>query len=402
MKNFRIISFVAIFLFCSTIGVYAQEVKDTAGNGYKFTVVKQLPATCVKDQSASGTCWSFASLSFLESEMIRLGKGEHNLSEMFVVREAYSVKAKKYVRMGGHILFTTGGEPNDVIDVLRDFGMVPEEVYDGKKIGEENHVHWEMDAVLKSIVETIVKNPNRKLTPVWFDAFNAVLDVYLGKVPENFDYKGKKYTPKSFAEEMGLKAENYVQVTSFTHHPFYTPFILEVSDNWNNGVFYNVPMNDMITIIDNAIENGYTVAWGGDVSDKGFGFKKGVAIIPENKAENMPKLERESWEALSTKDKDEYLYSFERPVKEKVITQEMRQKDFDNFSTTDDHLMHIVGVAKDQNGNKFYLVKNSWGTELNEYKGYFYASEAYVKLKTTSFLINKEAIPKDIAKKLSL
>ncbi|HBF89490.1 MAG TPA: aminopeptidase [Bacteroidales bacterium] len=385
---------------------FAQEdVKQTTDEkkGYQFTIDKQLATTSVKDQYRSGTCWSFSGISFLESELIRLKKGEFDLSEMYIVKKSYEDKAQRYVRMHGALNFGGGGALNDILNVIKIHGIMTEEAYSGLVIGEEGHIHGEMDGVCEAMVKEVINNKNQKLTPNWFEAFKGLTNAYLGKEPEKFNYKGKEYTARTFADEViGLNTNDYILMSSFTHHPFYEKFILEVPDNWSWGEVYNVQMDELIKTIDNAINNGYTVAWAGDVSEKGFNWKKGVAVVPEKDIESMSDLERAKWDELSQKEKDEQLYSFDEAGKEKIITQELRQAAFDNFTTTDDHGMHIVGIAKDQNGTKFYLVKNSWNTKGNPYNGYLYMSESFIKYKTMSMMINKASLPSDIAKKLKL
>jgi len=394
--------FTAMLIFVLSFPLFAQEKEKKSDSGYVFKMIKQNPSTSVKNQSRSGTCWSFSGISFLESELLRMGKDTFDLSEMFCVRNAYSDKATMYIRFQGKHNFSGGGAFHDVTDVLKKYGMVPEEVYSGKVIGEENHIHGEMDAVLASDVEVVIKNSNKKLTPVWHKGFEGLLDAYLGKIPEKFTYKGKEYTPTSFAQMLGLNPDDYIEISSYTHHPFYSPFILEIPDNWALGEVYNLPLNEMMQVIDNAIDKGYTVAWGSDVSEKGFSWKNGVAVVPIKSTPEMFGLESAKWSKLTDSEKDKLAYKFNKPIPEKTITQEMRQLEFDNYSTTDDHGMQIVGVANDQNGNKYYLVKNSWGLEGSPYKGFFYASEAFVALKTTDLMIHKDAIPKDIRKKLGL
>jgi bleomycin hydrolase len=382
------------------LGGFFAPVIAQKENGYQFTMVKKLPCTSVKNQNKSGTCWSYSGLSFLESELLRMGKGEYNLSEMFVVDRVYDKKAVKYVRMHGTINFGAGGEFNDVVNVVAHDGIVPEAIYNPGTMGDSLPVHGEMDAVLKAYVGQIIKNPNKKLTPVWHEGFDGILDAYLGPVPKTFQYKGQEYTPQSFAKSLGLNPDDYVLITSFTHHTFYKPFILEIPDNWSWGEVYNVPLNDLVDIVNNSVNKGYTVAWAADVSEKGFSFKNGIAIIPDADVKDMNNAEREKWEKLTKKEKDEELYSFDKPGKEKVITQEMRQKAFDDYATTDDHGMHIVGMAKDQNGTPYYYVKNSWGTN-NPYNGFLYVSVPYFEYKTTSIMVNKKAVPESIAKKLN-
>lgn len=396
---FKRLGLFAFILLLLTSNLKAQEEKDKKPEGYKFTVEKQIKTTSVKNQHKSGTCWSFSTLSFIESELIRMGKGEYDLSDMFCVRHAYTDKAVKFVRMHGTINFGSGGASHDVLDVIKKYGIVPEEAYTGLNYGETKHDHGELDAVLKAYIKAVADDNNKKLTTAWLKGFNGILDAYLGKLPENFTYKGKNYTPVSFAKELGINTDDYYEFTSYKHHPFYSKFILEVPDNWAWGELYNVPLDEMMKIIDNAINNGYTIAWGADVSEKGFSWKNGVAIVPDEEKPDLQGSERDKWEKLTEKEKAAQLYTFEKPVKEKIITQEMRQQAFDNYQTTDDHGMEICGIAKDQNGNKFYIVKNSWSTE-GKYDGYFYASEAFVKFKTMGIMIHKDAVPKDIMKKL--
>ncbi|MCX6282538.1 MAG: aminopeptidase [Bacteroidetes bacterium] len=399
MKQITLILLTLLFLAVSGI---AQEKEKKADSSYQFTVVKQLPATSIKNQNRSGTCWSYSAIAFLESELLRTGKDTFDLSEMYCVRQCYSDKARIYVRFEGKHNFGGGGAAHDVTYVLKNYGMVPEEAFTGLTIGEKLPVHGEMDAVLSAYVDAVIKNPNKKLTPVWHAGFDGILDAYLGKVPGQFTYKGKTYTPQTFADMMGLNPDNYVELTSYTHHPFYSRFILEVPDNWLMESDYNVPVNDLMNIIDNSIQNGYTIVWGADVSEKGFSWKNGVAIVPDKNAPELAGLEQAKWEKMTDAEKDKLLYKFDKPVPEKKITQEMRQVEFDNYQTTDDHGMQITGIAKDQNGNKYYIIKNSWGLDDHKYKGYFYASEAYVMLKTMDIMVHKNAIPQEIRKKLGL
>jgi bleomycin hydrolase len=401
MKRTLLISLSAFaLLFISSQNISAQEKKTDTAEVYQFEIIKEVPGTSVKNQYRSGTCWSFSSLSFIEAELMRMGKGEYDLSEMFVVWHTYADKAKKHVRFHGKINFSAGGAFHDVTHVIKEYGMVPEEVYDGKVIGEENHIHGEFDAVLRAYVGAVLKNRNKKLTPVWFEGYKGILDAYLGEYPENFTYKGKEYTPRSFADELDINTDDYVEIGSYTHHPFYSKFIIENPDNWMLDEIYNVPLDEMMEVIDYAINNGYSVAWGADVSEKGFSWKNGVAIIPNEELADLSGTEKEKWEKLTDKEKKKALYSFEEIVEEKDITQEMRQEEFDNYLTTDDHGMVITGIAKDQEGNKYYKVKNSWGTDGHKFNGYFYASEPFVKLKTIDVMVHKDAVPKNLRKTL--
>ncbi|MGI6319704.1 MAG: aminopeptidase C [Bacteroidales bacterium] len=376
---------------------FAQEAKE----GLKFTHTKEVEATSVKDQYRAGTCWSYSGLSFLESELLRTKKGEYDLSELFIVRMTYEEKAIKYVRMHGTINFGGGGAFHDVTNVIKKYGIVPEEAYLGLNYGTDNHVHGELDEVLKAYLDAVIKDKNKTLTTAWFRGYQAILDAYLGEVPEKFTYQGKEYTPMSFAQSLGLDMDDYISLTSFTHHPFYEPFIIEVPDNWAWDIAYNLPLDELSKVMDYMIEKGYSFAWASDVSEKGFSFRKGVALVPETNIEAMDGLERAKWENMSAADRQKELFSFETKVPEKQITQENRQLAFDNYQTQDDHGMHITGIAKDQHGTKYYIVKNSWNTN-NPYDGYFYASEAFVLYKTTDIMVNKNSLPKDILKKLNL
>ena len=381
---------------------WAQETKETKEEGYQFTAIKDVPHTSIKNQYRSGTCWSFSGLAFFEAEMMKNGKPETDLSEMFVVWHSYFDKSMKYVRMHGTMNYGGGGAFNDVMDVIRNYGIMPDTAFSGLQYDEPKHVHAEMDNLLQTMVDAIIKDKNRKLTPVWPLAIAGVLNAYLGEIPEKFNYEGKEYTPRSFADDYAeLNMDDYVMLTSYTHHPFYKPFVIEVQDNWAWGQVYNLPLEELMQTINNAIDNDYTVAWAADVSEKGFSWKNGVAIVPENEVKSMNDLEQSKWENLTAAEKRKALYSFDGPRTEKKITQEVRQKAFDNYQTTDDHGMLLVGTAKDQAGNHYFKVKNSWGTD-QKYDGYFYASDAFVAYKTMSIMINKKAIPKAIRKKLNI
>lgn len=399
MKKFTIFA-LATLLYA---GAMAQEAKKEAPKpeGYKFTVVKQVQGTPVKDQFRSGTCWSFSGIGFLENELIRTGKGEFDLSEMWLVRNCYAAKAEKYVRLQGNFNFAGGGGFFDLFWVMNNFGLVPEEAYPGLKYGEEKHVHGELDALTKAYVDVIVKNPNKKLSTAWKNGFSGILDAYLGTTPEKFSYKGKEYTPQSFAKELNINADDYVSLTSYTHHPFYKKMILEIPDNWLWEESYNLPLDELMQVVDNSLNNGYSIAWGADVSEKGFQYNKGVAVIPQTNVANLSNSEKSKWSELTAKERESMIYKLEEPVSEMTITQQMRQDAFDNYQTTDDHGMVLEGIAKDQKGDTFYIVKNSWSAD-GIYKGYFYASRPFVQYKTMNIMVHKNAIPKEIQKKLGI
>lgn len=394
MKHFSIIISFLVLTWIFAIGQNPQ--------GYNFTTIYDLPATPVKDQHRSGTCWSFSGLSFIESEMIRLGKQPIDLSEMFIVRHCYAEKANRYVRMHGSLNFGGGGAFHDVLYVLKHFGAMPENVYPGLGYGEDKHVHGEVDNVLKGYVDAVIKNGNRKLSTGWKSGYEGVLNAYFGSLPATFTYNNKQYSPQSFSKDViGINPDDYVQVTSFLHHPFYNSFIIEVPDNWLWGSVYNVPLDELMIIMEHSLKEGYTIGWATDVSEKGFSHRNGIAIVPETDMAELNDTERSRWESLTTEERDKQLYSFDAPVKEKVITPEIRQIAFDNYQTTDDHGMHITGMVKDQNGTVYYKVKNSWNTD-SKFSGYLYASEAFVKYKTISLMVHKNAIPKSIRKKMGL
>lgn len=376
------------------------QTDSIAVDGYEFSTVKENPITSIKDQGSSGTCWAFSGVGFLESELLRMHKGEYNLSEMYIVHFNYEDKAKKYIRLSGALNFSQGGSFADVIGTLNEYGVVPDTIMPGLKYGEKGHKHGEMEDGLDGYIKGILKNSNKKLSTAWFIGFDGILNAYLGDRPTNFSYNGKNYTPQSFAEELGLNSDDYISITSFTHHPFYTFFPIEVPDNWRWAESYNVPLYKMMEIIDNAINNGYTIAWATDVSEAGF-TRDGLAVAADLEDINIVGSDQAHWLGLSlTEQNKEIREKIEKgPVKELKVTQEMRQEAYDNYETTDDHGMQIFGIAKDKNGNKYYMVKNSWG-ETGKYKGIWYVSEAFVMYKTMSFMVNKGALPKEIANKL--
>lgn len=387
---------VGALLFACALTTVAQESGE-----YVFTPVKELKVTPVKNQNRTGTCWSFSGLGFLEAELIRQGKGEFDLSEMFIVGHSYKDKADKYVRLHGKLNFGQGGSFEDVLYVTKHYGAVPESVMNGLQYGEDMHVHGEMEAIAYNYVNAVVKNNNGKLSTSWKKGYDAVIDSYLGEVPEKFTYNGKEYTPQTFAKELGLNIDDYVSLTSYTHHPFYSEFPLEIEDNWRWANSYNLPLDEFMAVFENAINTGYSIAWGSDVSEKGF-TRNGIAVVPDIKAIETSGSDQDKWVGLSKTEKDNEIKKLiEKPCQEIAVTQAMRQEAYDNYQTTDDHGMIIYGIAKDQTGKKFYMVKNSWGTD-NKYQGTWYASEAFVAYKTMNIIVHKDALPKTIAKKLGL
>ena len=376
-------AFIAASLILACTAVYAQETGQPAKpRGYVFTTVDSLAITSVKDQAQSGTCWSFSSIGFFESELLRIGKGEHDLAEMFVVHKTMEDRAKAAVRLHGDIEFAQGGSFYDVVYCWKNYGMVPQEVMPGIMYKSDRINHTELTAVAKAYVDALAKSNLKKLTDVWQKGFSGIYDAYIGECPEKFTYNGKEYTPLSYAQSLGLNMDDYVSLTSFTHHPFYEQFIIEIQDNWRWGQSYNLPLDEFMAVMHNAIKNGYTFAWGADVSETGFlRSKPAICVIPtDDDKEN--KILRE-------------------PGQEKEITQEMRQEGYDNWETTDDHGMQIFGIAKDQNGKEYFMVKNSWNTTAGN-NGIWYDSDSYVALKTINILVHKDALPKDIRKKLGI
>lgn len=397
----KLVMTVAAVMVAFGLSAQADKKTEEVKTPYQFTAVNDLSATSVKDQYSSGTCWSFAGIGFLESELLRMGKGEYDLSEMWIARHVYHDKADKYVRLHGKGNFSQGGATHDVFNAVREYGIVPEEVYSGLQYGTAKHEHSEVEAVLKGYMDAVVTNPNGRLSTAWLDGVDGILDAYLGEVPEAFIYNGKEYTPQSFAEELGLNMDDYVSITSFTHHPFYTQFAVEVPDNWAWGLSYNVPLEEMMEIIDNALLNGYSVEWAADVSEPGFQYSKGFAVIPAGTSSEASDLEWAKWETMSSNSRRAMIAKATEPIEEMEITQELRQEGYDNYETTDDHGMLITGIFTDQNGNTFYKVKNSWDVS-NIYDGYFFASAPFVAYKTMNIVVHKNAIPKDIRKELGI
>lgn len=389
----------SMVLFASFSAMYGQEGQKE--EGYQFTTVKEVKITPVKNQNRTGTCWSFSGVGLIEAELLRTGKGEYNLSEMFIANHSYKDKADKFVRLHGKLNFAQGGSFADVIYVFKHYGAVPGELYKGLEYGQDNHVHGELAEVATAYVNAVIKNRDKKLSTAWKKGFDGVIDTYLGKLPETFTYQGKQYTPKSFGESLGLNFDDYVSLTSYTHHPFYSQFPLEIEDNWRWAQSYNLPINELMEVFDHAINNGYAIAWGSDVSEKGF-TRNGIAVAPDIEALESSGSDQARWVGLSQMEKDaEVKKLVEKPCKEIEVTQELRQQAYDNYQTTDDHGMLIYGIAKDQTGKKFYMVKNSWGTE-SKYKGHWYASEAFVAYKTMNIVLHKDALPKTIQSKLGI
>ena len=396
--------FLALFAVL-TIGAQAQEEKKDSADSKKpvFTTIKELPITSIKDQNRSGTCWAYSTLSFFESEILKKTGKTYDLCEMFVANKDYLERAVLTVRMHGDSQFSQGGSAGDVLIIMKQHGICPENAMPapGTLQGDSLANFNEFFSIMESYVEAVAKNKAKKISNQWKEGLQGIIDAYLGKAPETFTYEGKTYTPQSFMASLGLNLDDYVSITSYTHHPFYTKFAVEVQDNWRWDQSYNVPMDEMMRIIDNAIDNGYTVAWGGDVSEEGF-TRQGLAILYDTKkAQSLTGSDAARWLKLTATEKKNKLASLGVDAPEVVPTQEYRQQGFDNWELTDDHGMHIFGIAKDQNGKEYYMVKNSWG-EYGDYKGIWYMTKAYIAGKTMDFLVNKNAIPKDIRKKLGI
>ncbi len=400
IKTTTALSLAALMLSSFSTSSMAQD-EAKKDEGFVFTTVKTSPITSIKNQNRSGTCWAYSSLGFFEAELLRLGKGEYNLCEMYLAHKTYEDRAKASVRLHGDISFTEGGSFYDAVYCMRNYGMIPEEAMPlpGTLYGDTLANFTEMWPVAEGIVKGINEGKQKKLSPAWFKALNAILDTYLGETPAEFTYNGKKYTPKSFQESLGLNMDDYVSLTSFTHHPFYEQFIIEVQDNWRWGQSYNLPIDEFMAVMENAVNNGYTFAWGADVSETGF-TRDGIAVCPDaDHGADITGSDMARWTGMTYMEKRKELTS--RPLPEINVTQEMRQEAYDNWETTDDHGMIIYGLAKDQNGKEYFMVKNSWG-DAGKYKGVWYASKTFVKYKTMNILVHKDAIPKDIRKKLGI
>ena len=389
------IRFIITAAVCS---IFTLNAAAQASPEYEFTTVKENPVTSVKNQYRSGTCWCYSALSFIESEILRTKGMEVDLSEMFVVGRSYHDRAVKYVRVDGHLNFAAGSSFGDVLHVIDDYGIYPQDVYSGFNYGTEMPEQSELDTVLKGYVDGVKRNPNRKLTTAWLNGLDGILDAYFGEAPETFTVNGTEYTPASYRDYLGINYDDYVNITSFTHHPFYEPFIIEVCDNWRWDSAYNLPMEEMMEVMYNAIEKGYTIAWGSDVSEQGF-TRDGLAVMPVEEKKAAAGSDQERWVGKAAEEPKEEVKA-ELP-EEMTITQEMRQEGYDRKTTTDDHGMHIYGLAKDQNGRNYFMVKNSWG-ETGKYKGIWYASDAFVRYKTLNIVVHKDALPKHIAKKLGI
>ena len=365
---------------------------------YEFTTIKENPITSIKNQYRSGTCWCFSALSFIESEILREKGDSVDLSEMFVVGKSYRDRAVKYVRLDGHLNFAAGSSFGDVLHVIEDYGIVPQDAMPGMNYGTEKPEQNELDAVLKGYVSAVAKNPNKKLTTAWLNGFDGIVEAYLGEYPEKFKVGNRTFTPEEYRYHLGINVSDYVNLSSFSHHPFYSQFIIEVPDNWRWDTAYNLPIDELMAVMYNAIENGYTFAWGSDVSEKGF-TRNGLAVMPVEDKKASAGSDQEKWVGKAAdENKDEP--KAELP-KEIVVTQEMRQDAYDRKTTTDDHGMHVYGLAQDQNGNTYFMVKNSWG-EAGKYKGIWYASDAFVRYKTLNIVVHKDALPNDIKKKLNI
>ena len=387
-------SFLSLFLLSCT-SLWGQN------ESYQFTTVVNQPATSVKNQSISGTCWCFATTSFIEAELLREGKGTYDLSEMFIVRQKYLNQLKdNFLRQGkGNI--GQGSISPSWITAFNQIGIVPEEVYTGINYNDTIHNHTELVAYMTAIAKESV---NLKTCSEQYEQLiNSLFDIYMGKVPEKFNYKGKEYTPKSFAQSLSINTNDYIMLTSFTHKPYYQPFEIEIPDNWEHAKMYNLPLDEMMSVMNEALKQGYTICWDGDVSERGFSYINGVAINPEvNDTKNYKDSDQARWNQITPSQRLSEVYQFKRPYPEIDVTPEIRQQGYESYTTTDDHLMHITGIATDQNGTVYYITKNSWGANSNQFGGYLNMSESYVRAKTIYIMLHKDALPKELKQKLNI
>ncbi len=393
-----------------SVPTFAQEEAKPEEEGYKFEVIKELPITPVKDQNRAGTCWCYSTLGFFEAELLRMGKPEYDFSEMYIVYKTYQDRADKAVRTHGDVSYSEGGSFGDVIYAIKHYGLVPDsEMRAGQMHGDSLSNFSEFSNVSGKFIEGVIKTKTLQLgtdenhTPLWKNAFNGILDAYIGKCPEEFTYNGKKYTPQSFAESTGLNMDDYVNIASFAHQPWYEPFVIEVQDNWRWGKAFNLPVDEFMEVMNNAIDNGYPIAWGADVSESGWlrGKMSGICVLPDlkNQASDKAGTDFAHWNGLSAADRQKE--AMNKPTPQRWVNDQDRIDAYNNFETTDDHGMVIYGKAKDQMGNVYFMVKNSWG-EAGNYKGMWYASEAFVRYKTLNYVVHKDALPKSIKKKLGI
>jgi bleomycin hydrolase len=390
--------FIGLLLIAS---LWLPKLSQAQEKGFIFTTVTDIKTTPVKNQQRTGTCWSFATTSFIETELLRMKKGEYDLSEMYFARYCYTDKADRYVRRSGTANFGAGGQAHDVLNVVRKYGFVTDTSYTGMK-SEYTFAKGDPDKKLKKYLDVVMKKKNDTISSVWKDSLNIYLDTYLGKLPSKIVVKDNALDPVAFAKSTGFNPDNYVEITSYAHVPFYKRVMIDIPDNWSQDLYYNLPIDEMMEVIKSALKKGYSVCWDGDVSERGFSHRNGVAIAPETDVKLMESADRPRWESLSDKDKMTQLYAFTGPVPERNITQEKRQKSFDQQQTTDDHLMHLTGIVTDQNGTIYFKTKNSWSANSNKFGGYLNMSEAYVRLNTIAILVHKNAIPRSMSAKLGL
>jgi bleomycin hydrolase len=390
--------FIGLLLIVS---LWLPVLTQAQENGFKFTTVTDIKTTPVKNQMRTGTCWSFATTSFIETELLRMKKGEYDLSEMYFARYCYADKADRYVRRSGTANFGAGGQAHDVLNVVRKYGFVTDTAYTGMK-SEYSFAKGDPDRKLKKYLDVVMKKKNDTISSVWKDSLNIYLDTYLGKLPSKIVVKDNVLDPVAFAKSTGFNPDNYVEITSYSHVPFYKRVMIDIQDNWSQDLYYNLPIDEMMEVIKSALKNGYSVCWDGDVSERGFSHRNGVAIAPETDVKLLESADRTKWESIPDKVWMAQLYAFTGPVPERNITQEKRQKSFDQQQTTDDHLMHFTGMVTDQNGTIYFKTKNSWSATSNKSGGFLNMSEAYVRLNTIAILVHKNALPKAISRKLGL